>query len=230
MVLSAINSNAHVYNGAPVLAIVEKYVTEQLAGLFGFDSPYAGGIAQPGGSASNSSSIIIARNTLFPEMKEDGLAGRKLVIFTSEHGHYSSEKAAQMHGFGSKAVRSVAVDSRGQMIPEELQRLVEDAIQKGEEPFYVNCTAGTTVLGSFDPIHPLADICKKYRMWMHVDGAWGGAVVFSDKLRKGRIDGIERADSIAFNPHKLLGVPLTCSFLLGKDMRQFWKAMTLPAG
>ena len=151
-------------------------------------------------------------------------------MFTSEHGHYSVEKAAQTHGFGSKAVKSVPVDDRGCMLPEELERKVQEAIQRGEEPFYVNCTAGTTVLGSFDPIAPLARICQKHKMWLHVDGSWGGAVAFSKPLREGRLHGIELADSVTFNPHKLLGVPLTCSFLLGKDMRQFWKAMTLPAG
>jgi len=153
-----------------------------------------------------------------------------LIMFTSQHGHYSLEKAAQIQGFGSKAVRGVAVDDQGRMIAGELEKAIVLSKENGEVPFYVNATAGTTVMGSYDPINAIADICEKHKLWLHVDACWGGGVAFSPGLRKGRLDGVERADSIAFNPHKMLGVPVTCSFLLGKDMRQFWKAMTLPAG
>lgn len=215
---------------SPVLTLIEKHTTRALAELFGFNGPHAGGISQPGGSASNQTSIIVARNTLFPETKEDGYGNRRFVLFTSAHGHYSLEKAAQMFGFGSKAVRSVPVDDRGCMIASELAKMVKNARDAGETPFYVNATAGTTVLGSFDPIDAIADVCQREKLWLHVDGSWGGPVVFSEKLRKERLKGCERADSIAITPHKMLGVPLTCSFLLGKDIREFHKANTLPAG
>jgi glutamate/tyrosine decarboxylase-like PLP-dependent enzyme len=152
------------------------------------------------------------------------------VLFTSAHGHYSLEKAAQMFGFGSKAVRSVEVDDNGCMLPSHLSTLITEARDNGETPFYVNATAGTTVLGSFDPIDAIADVCEKEDLWLHVDGSWGGPVIFSDKLRKDRMRGVERADSVAVTPHKMLGVPLTCSFLLGKDVREFHEANTLPAG
>lgn len=230
LLLAVLNTNVHVYQVSPVLTLVEKFVTAELASVFGYTGPHAGGINQPGGSASNGTSITIARNTLYPETKADGLCGRRWVMFTSQHGHYSLEKSAQIQGYGSKAVRPVPVDEAGRMIPEELERLVTASIERGETPFYVNATAGTTVMGSYDPIAAIADICQQHKLWLHVDACWGGAVAFSPQLRKGRLDGIERADSIAFNPHKMLGVPVTCSFLLGRDMRQFWKAMTLPAG
>lgn len=176
--------------------------------------------------------MTIARNTLFPQTKTEGIAsvGKRLVLFTSAHGHYSLEKAAQIQGLGSSSVRSVPVDADGRMIPSELEKLVEKSLKDGEQPFYVNATAGTTVLGSYDPIDEIGDICQKYKLWLHVDGSWGGAVAFSQDLRKERLKGIEKADTIAFNPHKMLATPLTCSFLMGKDLRQFWKAMTLPAG
>jgi glutamate/tyrosine decarboxylase-like PLP-dependent enzyme len=228
--LSALNTNVHVYQVSPVLTLIEKHTTEALANLFGFTGRYAGGISQPGGSASNSTSIIVARNTLFPSTKQNGLEGRRFVLFTSAHGHYSLEKAAQMFGFGSKAVRSVPVDRDGQMMPHELEKMIRAARDAGETPFYVNATAGTTVLGSYDPFDEIADICERHKLYLHVDGSWGGSAIFSEKLRSTRFKGVERADSIAFNPHKLLAVPLTCSFLLAKDLRQFWQALTLPAG
>lgn len=219
----------HVYPVSPVLTIIEKYITRTLASLFGLTGSHAGGVTLPGGSASNQTSILIARNTLFSDTKTDGYAGRRFVLFTSKHGHYSLEKAAQMMGFGSKNVCSVPVDDSGRLIPAELERLIKQTRAEGGTPFYVNATAGTTVLGSFDPFEEIADICAREGIWMHVDGSWGGSTVFSDKLRQGRLNGVERADSIAVNPHKMLGVPMTCSFLLGKDLRQFHSSNTLPA-
>jgi nucleolar protein 9 len=173
--------------------------------------------------------MVIARNTLFPETKAEGLGGRRFVLFTSEHGHYSVEKAAQMLGMGSSAVKSVAADERGCMIPAALENAIEKAKSGSETPFYVNATAGTTVYGSFDPIDEIADICNRRNLWLHVDASWGGAVVFSEKQRH-KLKGTERADSIAMCPHKMMNVALTCSVLLGRDLRQFQKAMTLPAG
>ncbi|OAG02652.1 glutamate decarboxylase-like protein 1 [Paraphaeosphaeria sporulosa] len=221
---------AHVYQVSPVLTLVEKHTTKHLAHRFGYTSSHAGGISQPGGSASNSSAIVIARNTLYPETKEEGNGDRRFTLFTSAHGHYSLEKAAQMFGLGSKNVIPVPVDGSGKMVPEELERLVKESKGRGETPFFINATAGTTVLGSFDPFPALAAIAKAHNLWLHVDGSWGGSVIFNPEIAKGRLDGVELADSIAVNPHKMLGVPMTSSFLLAKDLRQFWKAMTLPAG
>ena len=219
----------HVYQVSPALTLIEKETSRALASMMGFRGPNAGGVTQPGGSAANQSSIVIARNNLFPETKTEGNGSRRFVLFTSEHGHYSVEKAAQISGFGSKAVRSIALDERGRMRADALEAAIRRAKEEGETPFYVNATAGTTVFGSFDPLDEIADVCQKYGLWMHVDGAWGGSVVFSEKQRH-KINGIERADSIAICPHKMMNVPLSCSFLLGKDLREFHKGMTLPAG
>lgn len=229
LLLSALNSNLHVYQVSPALTLIEKQTTRKMAELYGFKGTYAGGVSQPGGSAANLSSIIIARNNLFPETKTEGYGDKKFVLFTSAHGHYSLEKAAQICGFGSNAVISIAVDETGRMQPESLEAAIEKAKADGKTPFYVNATAGTTVLGSFDPLHAIADICQKHKLWMHVDGSWGGPVIFSAK-HKHKLSGVERANTIALCPHKMMGVPLTCTFLLGQDLRQFHKGMTLPAG
>ncbi len=229
MLLSSLNTNVHIYQVSPALTIIERETCKAMGSMFGLTGPFAGGISQPGGSAANQTSMVVARNNLFPETKSDGYGRRRFVLFTSEHGHYSVDKAAQMFGFGSKAVRSVPVDERGCMRADALNAAIEKAISDGETPFYVNATAGTTVLGSFDPLNEIADVCQKHNLWMHVDGSWGGPIVFSEKQRH-KLKGIERADSIAICPHKMMNVPLTCSLLLGKDSRQFHKAMTLPAG
>ncbi|KAG9780390.1 PLP-dependent transferase, partial [Aureobasidium melanogenum] len=234
LVLSILNTNLHVYQVSPALSLIETHVTRALANLFGFTGPRAGGINVQGGSASNMTSIVIARNTLFPETKTQGNSanGRSLVIFTSEHGHYSIEKAAQQCGFGSASVVSVPVDAAtGEMDPAALENLVIRAKQNGKTPFYVNATAGSTVLGSFDPFPAIAAVARRHNLWMHVDGAWGGSFVFAaDELRQRALRGVELADSIAMNPHKMLGVPVTCSFLLLRDLRHAHRANTLRAG
>lgn len=116
------------------------------------------------------------------------------------------------------------------MVPALLQKAVEVALAAGETPFYVNATAGTTVLGSYDPLEPIAAICQTHGLWLHVDASWGGSVVFSESESRGRLDGVQLANSITVNPHKMLGVPVTCSFLLGRDMREFRRASTIDAG
>lgn len=233
LVLAVLNTNLHVYQVSPVLTLIEKDVTKKLAHMFGLDGPRSGGISVQGGSASNMTSIVIARNTLFPETKTQGnsAVNGRLVLFTSAHGHYSIEKAAQALGLGSSSVVPVPVDEYGRMSAIELQRLIVEAKAAGYVPFYINATAGSTVLGSFDPFTEIAQVAKEQGLWLHVDAAWGGGFVFSQKPENRQsLKSIGLADSIATNPHKMLGVPLTCSFLLGKDTKQFQEANTLKAG
>ena len=231
LILSVLNTNLHVYQVSPALTIVEKTTSKTLANLFGLSGPHAGGISVQGGSASNTTSIVIARNTLFPGTKEQGnfASDRKLILFTSHHGHYSIEKAAQMLGFGGAAVWSVAIDDEGRMKASALKAQIEKAKAEGYTPFYVNATAGTTVLGSYDPFKEISEICKTHNLWFHIDASWGGPAIFSTKHAH-KMAGAEKADSIAINPHKMMGVPITCSFLLGADMRKVHRANTLPAG
>ncbi|KAF1935282.1 glutamate decarboxylase-like protein 1 [Clathrospora elynae] len=230
LLLAVLNTNVHIYQVSPVLTLVEKHTTKYLASLFSLPASTAGGISQPGGSASNSAAIVIARNTLYPATKTQGNGSYRFTLFTSAHGHYSIEKAANLFGLGSANVISVPVDASGCMVPSAFETLVHESKERGEVPFFLNATAGTTVHGSFDPFPALAAICKKQNMWFHIDASWGGSVVFSPQHAADRLHGAEHADSIALNPHKMLGVPMTCSFLLGRDMNTFHRALTLPAG
>jgi len=233
LVLGVLNTNLHVYQVSPVLTLVEKHVTRAMAKLFGLKGPRSGGISVQGGSASNMTSIVVARNTLFPEtkVKGNGAVKGQLLLFTSGHGHYSIEKAAQALGFGSSSVILVPVDESGRMRASELERLVVEAKRQGKVPFYVNATAGSTVLGSFDPFEDIYETAKEHNLWFHVDASWGGGFVFSAKSElKERLHGVQLADSVATNPHKMLVVPVTCSFLLAKDLKQFQEANTLKAG
>ncbi|KAK1757248.1 glutamate decarboxylase 1 [Echria macrotheca] len=228
LLLAVLNTNLHVYQVSPALSVIEKHTAKTLAGLFGFTGPRAGGVTCQGGSASNLTSIVIARNSLYPETKLGGNT-RPFVLFTSEHGHYSVEKAAVTCGFGSAAVWTVPVDARGRMDPVSLRDLVLRAKAEGKTPLYVNATAGTTVLGSYDPFEAIADVCREFGLWLHIDASWGGPAIFSAHHRA-KLAGSHLANSLTVNPHKMMNVPVTCSFLLGPDMAVFHRANTLPAG
>lgn len=220
----------HVFSVAPALTALEALVARRLAVLFGFSGAHAGGFTCAGGSASNLTSLVTARAHLFPQTKTAGNGAFKFAVFTSAHGHYSVDKAAAIAGLGADAVWLVPVDTKGCMVPAELARLVGEARARGNTPLWVNATAGTTVLGSYDPLGAIAAVCKREGLWLHVDASWGGPVVFSaDAARRGKMAGVELADSVTVNPHKMLGVNVTCSFLLGRDMRVFHGANRVDA-
>ncbi|KAK4096752.1 PLP-dependent transferase [Parathielavia hyrcaniae] len=231
LLLGVLNTNVHVYQVSPALTVIEKHTAKSLANLFGFTGPRAGGITCQGGSSSNLTSIVIARNTLYPESKTRGnsCASGPFVLFTSVHGHYSVEKAAVTCGLGSASVWTVPVDATGRMDPAALCTAIRRAKAQGKTPLYVNATAGTTVLGSYDPLEEIAAVCAESNLWLHVDASWGGPAIFSPAHRH-KLAGSHLAHSLTVNPHKMMNVPVTCSFLLGPDMAVFHRANTLPAG
>ncbi|MGE3758999.1 MAG: pyridoxal-dependent decarboxylase [Pseudobdellovibrionaceae bacterium] len=200
---------------SPVHSRMEEEVVGRLCRRIGWGSESSRGITVPGGSAANIMALHCARHRTFPSMKVHGHYHSPMKIFVSENAHYSFKKACAVLGLGLHCVVSVATDAEGRMVPEVLREKIEACLRAGEIPLMVVATAGTTVHGAFDPIRPLAEICWRYNIWLHVDGAWGGPVLFSRKLA-GLIDGIELADSLTFDAHKLFGASLTCSFFLTK--------------
>ncbi|XP_065208108.1 cysteine sulfinic acid decarboxylase [Planococcus citri] len=212
--VDALNCSVYTFEVAPVFTLMEEYVLDKIRNLIGFDE--GDGIFSPGGSIANGYAINCARFYKFPEIKENGLHGLpRLVLFTSNDAHYSIKKLAAFEGLGSNNVYLIKTDSKGKMDPEDLEKRIKEAIAENAVPFMVSATSGTTVLGAYDPLSEIADLCDKYKIWLHVDGAWGGAVMFSARHRH-LIKGIERADSVTFNPHKMLTAPQQCSTFITK--------------
>uniref|UniRef100_A0A8C1TGL8 Glutamate decarboxylase 1 n=1 Tax=Cyprinus carpio TaxID=7962 RepID=A0A8C1TGL8_CYPCA len=203
---STANTNMFTYEIAPVFVLMEQLTLKKIE-MF----------VLAGGAISNMYSVMVARYKHYPEVKIKGMtAAPRLVLFTSEHSHYSIKKASAVLGFGTENLILLRTDERGRVIPADLENKVIDAKQKGFVPMFVNATAGSTVYGAFDPISEIADICEKYSMWLHVDGAWGGGLLMSRKHRH-KLNGIERANSVTWNPHKMMGVPLQCSAILVRE-------------
>ncbi|XP_011147183.1 glutamate decarboxylase isoform X1 [Harpegnathos saltator] len=211
------NTNMFTYEIAPVFILMEHVVLQKMRELIG----WSGGdsILAPGGSISNLYAFLAARHKMFPTYKEKGLSaiGGQLVMFTSDQCHYSVKSCASVCGLGTDNCVMVPSDERGRIIPSKLEELILERKARGHIPFFVNATAGTTVIGAFDPIPEIADICQKYRLWLHVDAAWGGGLLLSRKYRHPRMTGVERADSVTWNPHKLMGALLQCSSIHFKE-------------
>merc|ERR1712127_628003 len=154
---------------------------------------------------------MLARHRAFPEIKRSGLSGvPPLVALTSQESHYSIVKGANWLGLGVENVVKVKVDAGGRMVPEALDTALTDIKAQGKAPFFVNATSGSTVLGAYDDLTALAEVCAKHKVWLHVDACWGGSAVLSRKL-KHLMAGSDKVDSIAWNPHKMVGAPLQAS-------------------
>ncbi|XP_075407742.1 cysteine sulfinic acid decarboxylase isoform X1 [Tenrec ecaudatus] len=221
IITEALNTSQYTYEIAPVFVLMEEGVLEKLRALVGWNS--GDGVFCPGGSISNMYAMNLARYQRYPECKQKGLrALPPLALFTSKECHYSIKKGAAFLGLGTESVRVVKADDRGKMIPEDLERQISLAEAEGAVPFMVSATSGTTVLGAFDPLEAIADVCQRHGLWLHVDAAWGGSALLSQTHRH-LLHGIHRADSVAWNPHKLLTAGLQCSALLLQDTSNLLK-------
>ena len=212
-----LNNSMYTYKVAGPQVGIEQEIIRQSCDLVGYGSQ-SNGTFPTGGSMSNYMALIMARDAKDPDCRLDGMS-KAMVIYTSKESHYSNAKNASFAGIGKNNIRYIQADSKGRMITEKLEEQIIDDISKGFIPTYVNATAGTTVLGVFDPIDEIADITEKYKMWLHVDGAYCGSVIFSEKY-KYLIKGVERSNSFSYNAHKMLGTPLTCSIILVNDKKQ----------
>ncbi|XP_039272903.2 cysteine sulfinic acid decarboxylase-like [Styela clava] len=212
VITDVLNTSIYTYEVAPVFILMEKVLLEHMMKIIGYEK--GDGTFCPGGSYSNLMGMHLGRCRKFPDIKEKGLRRLpRMVLFTSEHGHYSVKKNAALMGLPTDDVIKVKCDDRGKMCPKSLEEQILMLKGEGAVPFFVNATAGTTVLGAYDRFEEIADICKKYQIWMHVDAAWGGSALMSEKY-KHLCKGMHRADSITWNQHKMMMAPLQCSSLL----------------
>ena len=212
MVTSALNTSMYTYEVAPVATLMERYFVKHIGQLVGFSKP--SGLLTSGGSQSNLHALLMARNFSSPEASAHGMYDqKKLVIFTSEAAHYSIEKSAHILGLGKNQVVKVEVNAKGEMLPSDLATKIEQSLKRGDRPACVVATSGTTVEGAFDPLETIGKIARHHQMWFHVDAAYGGSVLLSDN-QKHLMKGIEFADSLTWDFHKMLSVNLPCSLLL----------------
>ena len=211
-----LNNSMYTYKVAGPMVGLEKSVLRSICDIIDYGA-LADGTFSAGGSMSNFMAMTMARDVCRSSIRKEGVF-EKMVVYTSAHSHYSIPKNAALLGIGRDQVRKIPVDDSGVMKVDELEEQIEADKLNGFVPFFVNATAGTTVLGAFDPIDAISDICKSHKIWLHVDGAYCGAVIFSNKY-KHLISGLEKSDSFSVNAHKMLGTPLTCSILVTQNRK-----------
>src|SRR6266702_3641744 len=168
-----------------------------------------------GGNEANFSGLALALAAKFPESIDDGIAmiGAKPVAYASAESHHSLDKSAGLLGIGRKALRRVAVNDDAQLDPGKLEKAISEDLAAERIAFCVVATAGTTNSGTVDDLVAISEVCRRHNLWLHVDGAYGAAAIFSDRHRD-LVRGIEQADSITIDPHKWLAVPFAAGVIL----------------
>ncbi len=212
---SLTNTSMYTYEVAPVASLVEKEMIKLMNSYIGYHQ--GDGIFLSGGSNANLVAMFSARNKVSPHSRFEGYdKNEKLVAFVNEHSHYSFDTAANLLGIGSNNLIKVKTDVAGSIIPAELERSILATIEEGKKPFFIGATCSTTMQGAYDPLNAIADIANKYGVWFHADGAFGGSIILSDEHNH-MMNGIHRTDSFAWDPHKLMNIPLICSVILTRE-------------
>jgi aromatic-L-amino-acid decarboxylase len=216
LIASAVNRYVGVWVAAPGLVQLEMNVIRWLCEILGYPAE-AGGILTTGGSLANFTAVVTARRERLPE---NFLSG---VIYTSDQTHHSVRKAAVLAGFPAANVREVPSDDGFSLRVDALRESIDRDRDVGLSPFMVVASAGTTNTGAVDDLEGVADIAEAERLWLHVDAAYGGFFMLTDRGRAA-LSGIERADSIALDPHKGLFIPYGTGSLLVRDAETLRRA------
>lgn len=221
LIADATNRYVGVFAAAPGLAQIETNVVSWFCRIVGYPET-ARGILTTGGSLANFSAVVTARRERLPE---DFLSG---MIYASDQVHHSIQKAAMLAGFPEGNVREIPSDERFRIRVEDLARAVGADRVAGKSPFLLVGNAGSVNTGAVDDLAALADIAGRERLWLHVDGAYGGFFLLTERGRA-RMAGVERSDSITLDPHKSLFLPYGMGSLLVRDGDALKRAHALSA-
>lgn len=216
-ILSAVNSSLDTWDQSAGGTLIERKLIDWTTARIGLGEN-ADGVFTSGGTQSNLQALLLAREEAKPgrEGWEEGASFAKLRIFASEVSHFSVRKSAKLLGLSQDAVVSIPVGHDKRMQTVALAHELERCKKDGLVPMAVVATAGTTDFGSIDPLPEIAELCEQFGTWMHVDAAYGCGLLASVKYR-GRIDGIERADSVTVDYHKSFFQPVSSSAVLVRD-------------
>jgi L-2,4-diaminobutyrate decarboxylase len=225
IVVSALNQSMDSFDQAPAATIIEQQMITWLCALAELPAT-AGGTFTAGGTQSNFMGLLLARDYFLEERwhwdaAKSGLPpdASRLRILCSDAAHFSVEKSALQLGLGTAAVQRVESDS-GVISVDRLEQRIQELHRNGFAPFAVVATAGTTDFGAIDPLGAVAEIASREAIWLHVDAAYGGALLMSPRFRD-RLDGLARADSITLDFHKAFFQPISCGAFLLRDTERF---------
>jgi glutamate/tyrosine decarboxylase-like PLP-dependent enzyme len=223
---STMNSNC--WGGDHAAIHVEAQVLRWLAAILGLPGE-SEGILTSGGSMANFTALATARRALAPGVREDGFAGSEpLVVYASDEVHNCVDKAVDLLGIGWKQLRKIPTDDGYRIRVDLLREAIAADRRAGRRPGVVVGNAGTVNTGAIDPLDELADLCAREGLWFHADGAYGAMAAISPRL-KPLFRGLERADSVAADPHKWLYVPYEAGATLVREPGRMAEAFARPA-
>lgn len=233
-VASFMNNGMAVYEMGPAATAMERSVLRFFTRTAGLPEATSSGVLTSGGSLGNLTALLAARQAQAKRIGFDawrrGLkGGPQLVVFVAETAHYSVARAARILGLGDDGVVSIDVDDALRMKPDALERAIAEQRKKKREPICVVASAGSTAVGAVDPLPAIADICAREGLWFHVDGAHGASLLLSEQHRA-KLQGIERADSIVWDAHKLMMMPALVTAVLFRDANAGAGAFAQEAG
>jgi glutamate/tyrosine decarboxylase-like PLP-dependent enzyme len=213
--VAAFNPQLAAWSHSPLANEIEQHLVRAFGERFGYDPAQTDGTFASGGAEANHTALLTALVHTFPDFAQAGLRALEAqpVLYVSSQGHHSFIKAARFCGLGTDAVREVPLNEKLHMDVNLLAAQVSQDRAAGYAPFLVVATAGTTGAGVVDPLAPLTEVAAAERLWFHVDAAWGGAAALVPELRP-LLEGIEQADSITFDAHKWLSVPMAAGLYL----------------
>lgn len=225
------NPQLAVWSHAPVAQELERHTLRCFAVALGYDADAMAAHFTSGGAEANLAATLAALATRCPAAATGGVRAldRQPVLYLSSESHHSFVKVARMTGLGTDAVREVPLTAGFVMDPEALDRMMAEDADRGLQPFLVVGTAGTTATGMIDPLPALADVATRHGAWFHVDAAWGGAAVLSPTLRH-HLAGIGRADSITWDAHKWLSVPMGAGMVFTRHPEAMARAFSVASG
>lgn len=215
LIASTLNQNVGTYTISPAATEIERRTVRWLTDLVGW-GPDAGGNLTSGGTMANLLGLKLARDAGGDDRPQEEGVGGEWAAYVSEERHVSVDKSLDMIGLGRTALRVLPTDDEFRLRTDALEEAIARDRARGARPFCIIAIAGTTNTGSVDPLPELARIARRERMWLHVDAAYGGGVLLSEKHRD-LLEGIEAADSITVDPHKWFYAPLDVGAALVKD-------------
>jgi len=229
LLAAAFNVNGMLWRTSPASTEMEEVALGWLREMMNLPTKFEG-IIYDTASVSTMHAIAAAREALNLNIREEGMSGRAdlplLRVYCSEQAHSSVEKAVIALGLGQRGLRKIPIDTEFRMNPDALAQAIDEDRQSGALPFCVVATVGTTSTTSIDPVPAIADLCERYKLWLHVDAAYAGSAAIVPEMRD-VLDGCARADSLVTNPHKWLFTPIDLSVLYSPRMDVLRRAFSL---
>jgi aromatic-L-amino-acid/L-tryptophan decarboxylase len=223
---AAFSTNGMVWKSNPSSTELEETVLKWFRDLVGLPKEFFG-IVYDSASVSTMHGIAAARENVGLNIRKHGMCGiPKLILYCTEHAHSSIDKGALALGIGLDGIHKIPTDENYEMIPSKLEKAIKEDRAKGYAPFCVAATVGTTSSTAVDPVNKIADICEREKIWFHLDCAYAGVTAMLPEMKK-YFNGFERADSIVFNPHKWLFVPMDFSILFTRKPQVLKEAFSL---